>query len=160
MLPRQRMACSKRRLYPWVSVQKIGHQFPLRSNREYPIRNVTPCWPQSKVKVERCNQTVLKIIRITNLEWTGCKKAVQDFLFHYRAAPHTVIGLSPADLLMGRRLDQREADEGNHPNRQNQRSPLATTSPRKGCMCKAKRTCGWEALGRIQWQCGTWSDPS
>ena len=37
---------------------------------------------------------------------------------------------------MGRRLYQREADEGNHPNRQNQRSPLATISPRKDARAK------------------------
>ena len=64
----------------------------------------TPYWPQSNGEVERCNKTLLKIIRIANLEGRDWKKAVQDFLFHYRATPHTVTGLSPAELLMGRRL--------------------------------------------------------
>ena len=40
---------------------------------------------------------------------------------------------------MGRRIDQREADEGNHTHRQNQWGPLATTSPRK---CKQKEYVG------------------
>ena len=33
--------------------------------------------------------------------WKG---DVQDFLFQYRSTPHTVTSLSPAELLMGRKL--------------------------------------------------------
>ena len=62
-------------------------------------------WPQSNGEVERCNETLLKIIRIANLEGKDWKKAVQDFLFQYRTTPHTVTGLSPAELLMGQRLN-------------------------------------------------------
>ena len=66
-----------------------------------------PYWPQSNGEVERSNQTLLKIIRIANLEGKDWKKALQDFLFHYRTTPHTVTGLSPAKLLMGRRLNDK-----------------------------------------------------
>ena len=55
-------------------------------------------------EVERCNKTLLKIIRIATLEGKDWKKALQNFLFQYRTTPHTVTGLSPAELLMGRRL--------------------------------------------------------
>ena len=67
----------------------------------------TPYWPQSNVEVERSNQTLLKIIRIDNPEGKDWKKALQDFFFHYRTTPHTVTGLSPAELLMGRRLNDK-----------------------------------------------------
>ena len=66
-----------------------------------------PYWPQSNGEVERCNETLLKIIRIANLEGKDWKKALQDFLFQYRTTPHTVTGLSPAELLMGRRLNDK-----------------------------------------------------
>ena len=63
-----------------------------------------PYWPQSNEEVERCNETLLKIVRIAQLERRDWRKAVQDFLFQYRVTPHTVTGVSPAELLMGRRL--------------------------------------------------------
>ena len=66
-----------------------------------------PYWPQSNSEVERANETLLKIIRIANLQNTDWKKAVRDFLFHYRTTPHTSTGLSPAELLMGRRLNDK-----------------------------------------------------
>ena len=60
-----------------------------------------PYWPQSNGEVERCNKTLLKIIRIATLEGKDWKKELQNFLFQYRTTPHTVTGLSPAELLMG-----------------------------------------------------------
>ena len=63
-----------------------------------------PYWPQSNGEVERCNKTLLKIIRIATLEGKDWKKELQNFLFQYRTTPHTVTGLSPAELLMGRCL--------------------------------------------------------
>ena len=66
-----------------------------------------PYWPQSNGEVERCNETLLKIIRIATLEGKDWKTALQDFLFQYRTTPHTVSGLSPAELLMGRRLNNK-----------------------------------------------------
>jgi len=45
-------------------------------------------WPQSDGEVERLNKTLLKAIRIAQLQdW---KREVQDFLFQYRSSPHTV----------------------------------------------------------------------
>ena len=70
-------------------------------------RKGIPYWPQSNGEVERANETLLKIIRIANLHNTGWKKAVHDFLFHYRTTPHTSTGLSPAEFLMGSRLNDK-----------------------------------------------------
>ena len=61
-------------------------------------------WPQSNGKVERCNATLLKVVKIARVERRDWKKELSDFLFHYRVMPHTVTGLSPAELLMGRKL--------------------------------------------------------
>lgn len=63
-----------------------------------------PYWPQSNGEVERCNTTLLKIVRIARVERRDWKKELSDFLFHYRVTPHTVTGLSPAELLLGRKL--------------------------------------------------------
>ncbi len=63
-----------------------------------------PYWPQSNGEVERCNATLLKIVRIARLEGKDWKKALEDFLFHYRVTPHTVTDATPAELLMGRKL--------------------------------------------------------
>ena len=63
-----------------------------------------PYWPQCNGEVERCNETLLKIVRIVQLERRDWRKAVQDFLFQFRVTPHTVTGILPAELLMGRKL--------------------------------------------------------
>ena len=48
-----------------------------------------PFWPQGNGEVERCIETLLKITRINTLEGKDWKKALQNFLFQYRATPHT-----------------------------------------------------------------------
>ena len=54
--------------------------------------------------MERCNETLLKIVRIARLEGKDWRKSPQNFLFQYRVTPHTVTAVSPAELLMGRKL--------------------------------------------------------
>ena len=63
-----------------------------------------PYWPQSNGEVERGNEPILKIVRIARLEGKDWRKALQNFLFQYRVTPHTVTGVSHAELLMGRKL--------------------------------------------------------
>lgn len=67
-------------------------------------KKCVPYWPQSNGGVERCNETLLKIVQISRLEARDWRKALQDFRFQYRVTPHTVTGMSPAELLMGRKL--------------------------------------------------------
>ena len=54
--------------------------------------------------MERFNGTVLKIIRIAGIEKKNWKSEMCNFLFHYRTTPHSVTGISPGELLMGRKL--------------------------------------------------------
>ena len=61
-------------------------------------------WPQSDGEVERLKKTLPKAIRIAQLQCKDWKREIQDFLFQYRGTPHTVTSLSPAELLMGRKL--------------------------------------------------------
>ena len=63
-----------------------------------------PYWPQSDGEVERFNKTLMKIIRIAQLQGKDWNGGVQDFLFQYRGTPRTVTLLSAAELLMGRKL--------------------------------------------------------
>ena len=50
---------------------------------------------------------MLKIMRVATLEGKDWKKALQNVLFQYRTTLHTVTGLSSAELLMGRRLNDK-----------------------------------------------------
>ena len=63
-----------------------------------------PYWPQSNGEVERFNRTLMKCIKIANVEKTDWKRELRNFLFQYRTTPHTVTGVSPAEMLMGRKL--------------------------------------------------------
>ena len=67
------------------------------------IRHVTtaPYHPASNGRAERAVQTLksgLKKISTGTLE-----ERLSSFLFQYRNTPHTTTGISPAELLMGRR---------------------------------------------------------
>ena len=61
-----------------------------------------PYHPASNGLAERAVQTVKAALKKTSgtpLEWQLCK-----FLFQYRITPHTTTGVSPAELLMSRKL--------------------------------------------------------
>ena len=47
---------------------------------------------------------MIKVIRIAEAERKPWKEELQKFLFQYRTTPHTVMGVSPAEMLMGRKL--------------------------------------------------------
>ena len=67
-------------------------------------RRVTPLWPQANGEVERQNRSLMKRIRIAQAEKRDWKKAVQEYLIAYRSTPHTTTGVSPAELLFGRKI--------------------------------------------------------
>lgn len=63
-----------------------------------------PYWPASNGEVERCNGTILKAFRIASIEGKKWQDELRNYLFQYRVTPHTTTGISPAELLMGRKL--------------------------------------------------------
>jgi len=73
---------------------------------EYGIkhRRVTPYWPRANGEVERQNRTLLKAIRTARVEKKDWKKELNKFLLNFRSTPHATTGVSPAELLMGRKL--------------------------------------------------------
>ena len=84
-----------------------------------------------------------KIVRISRLEARDWRKALQDFLFQYRVTPHTVTGMSPAELLMGRKLRDK-LPQVEFKQIASNRAILAAAVKRKRCACETstKRICG------------------
>lgn len=67
-------------------------------------RKITPLWPQANGEAERMMGTLGKVIRISHLEKKNWKQQLYNFLRHYRATPHSTTGISPAEMLYGRKI--------------------------------------------------------
>ena len=67
-------------------------------------RKTTPLWPQANGEVERQNKSLLKRMKIAQAEGKEWKKEVRKYLVAYRSTPHTTTGVSPAELLFGRKM--------------------------------------------------------
>ena len=67
-------------------------------------RNTTPLWPQANGEVEVQNKGIMKRIRIAHAENRNWKEELQTYLMMYRSTPHTVTGISPAELLFKRKI--------------------------------------------------------
>ncbi|XP_062511800.1 uncharacterized protein K02A2.6-like [Corticium candelabrum] len=65
-------------------------------------RRNTPLWPRANGEVERQNRTLLKAIKVANLEQKPWRVELQRFLLAYRSTPHSTTGVSPAELLFRR----------------------------------------------------------
>ena len=61
-----------------------------------------PYHPSTNGLAERAVQTFKQSLR--QIQGTSIKEKLNKFLFKYRITPHTVTGVAPAELLMGRRL--------------------------------------------------------
>ncbi|CAB4033532.1 PREDICTED: uncharacterized protein K02A2.6-like [Paramuricea clavata] len=71
-------------------------------------RKVTPLWPKANAEAERFIRTLGKAIRTARTEQKNWEKELQKFLRNYRSTPHSSTGKSPAELLMGRQIDQNQ----------------------------------------------------
>ena len=95
---------------PEVLVSDNGVQFTssefsqFMSNNGIHHRKVTPYSPQANGEVERQNRTILQAIRAFVQEGKSWKKELNTFLFAYRTTPHSVTGISPAELMYGSKL--------------------------------------------------------
>ena len=68
---------------------------------------VTAKWPQGNGEVERQNRSLLKRIQIAHAEKKDWRKELNTYLVAYRSLPHSTTGMSPAELLFGRKIRTR-----------------------------------------------------
>ena len=101
---------SKHGLPESLTSDNIGPQFILAEFKEYMekqgIRHhrTTAKWPQANEQVERQNLSLLKRIQIAHAEKQDWKKELTKYLTVYRSLPHPTTGVSPAELLFGRKI--------------------------------------------------------
>ena len=65
---------------------------------------VTAKWPQANGEVERQNSSLLKRLQIAHAEKKDWKKELNVYLAAYRSLPHSTTGVTPAELLFGRKI--------------------------------------------------------
>ena len=61
-------------------------------------------WPRANGEVERQNKSLLKAMRAAQAERKPWKRELRKYLLAYRSTPHTTTGVSPAELLYGRKI--------------------------------------------------------
>ncbi|KAK3716284.1 hypothetical protein QZH41_004075 [Actinostola sp. cb2023] len=67
----------------------------------------TAKWPQANGEVERQNRSILKRLKIAHAEKKDWRKELNTYLTAYRGLPHPTTGVSPAELLFGRKIRTR-----------------------------------------------------
>lgn len=78
-------------------------------------RKVTPLWPQANGEVERQNRSLLKRLKIAQVEKKDWREELSSYLMMYRTTPHSVTGVCPAELLFKRKLRTRLPGLGDEP---------------------------------------------
>lgn len=64
-------------------------------------------WPQANGEVEKQNRSLMKRRRIAQSEKKNWKEELETYLMYgmmYRSASHSVTGISPAELMFGRKF--------------------------------------------------------
>ena len=106
------------------------------------LRKVTAKWPQANGEVERQNRSLLKRIQIVQAERKGWKKELNVYLASYRSLPHPTTGVSPAELLFGRKIRTRlpelrhvrvDLEVRERDNEQKNRGKMCADNKRKAC---------------------------
>jgi len=67
-------------------------------------KKTIPLWPRANGEVERQNKSLLKAMRAAQAEGKPWQQELQKYLLAYRSTPHTTTGVSPAELLYGRKI--------------------------------------------------------
>ena len=67
-------------------------------------RKITPRWPRANAEVERFMRTLGKAVRTAQMDYGDWRQELNRFLRHYRATPHSTTGVTPSELLNGRKL--------------------------------------------------------
>ena len=78
-------------------------------------KKTIPLWPRANGEVERQNKSLLKAMCAAQAEGKQWQQELQKYLLAYRSTPHTTTGVSPAELLYGRKIQTKmpefEGDE-------------------------------------------------
>ena len=67
-------------------------------------RTSPPLWPQANGEVERQNRTLLKVLKVAQVEGKRWQDELQKFLLAYRSMPQASPGATPAFLMFGREI--------------------------------------------------------
>ena len=67
-------------------------------------KRTIPLWPRANGQVERQNRSLLKAMRAAQAEGKPWQQELQKYLLAYRSTNHTTTGVSPAELLYGRKI--------------------------------------------------------
>ena len=65
---------------------------------------VTPLWPQANGEAESFMRPLGKAIKTAKIEEKDWREELNEFLLSYRTTPHSVTGVSTAELLFNRQL--------------------------------------------------------
>ncbi|XP_058816725.1 uncharacterized protein K02A2.6-like [Topomyia yanbarensis] len=71
------------------------------------LAHTTPYWPAANGEVERQNRSILKALRIGQMKGELLERSLQEYLYMYTVTPHSVTGVSPAELMFGRRFREK-----------------------------------------------------
>ena len=107
-------------------------------------KKTIPLWPRANGEVERQNKSLLKAMRAAQAERKPWQQELRKYLLAYRSTPHTTTGVSPAELLYGRKIRTKMPEfEGNE---EEERSGTTDQQARDQDAEKKKR--GAEAANR------------
>jgi len=67
-------------------------------------KKTIPLWPRAHGEVELQNKSSLKVMCAAQAEEIPWQQELQKYLLAYRLTPHTPTGISPAELLNGRKI--------------------------------------------------------
>lgn len=68
------------------------------------LKHTTPYWPQANGDVERQNRSILKILRIAEINKSDWKIDLEEANYVYSMVQHPATGRSPAEVLFGRKF--------------------------------------------------------
>lgn len=68
------------------------------------LNNGIPYWPQQNGEVERQNKSLLKRLKISQLEKRDWKSDLEDYLLMYRSTQHPTTLASPAEMMFNRNI--------------------------------------------------------
>ncbi|XP_055527226.1 uncharacterized protein K02A2.6-like [Wyeomyia smithii] len=68
------------------------------------LGHTTPYWPQANGEIKRQNRSILKVLRIAELNGSDWKKDLDEYNYVYALTRHPGTGFSPAEILFGRKF--------------------------------------------------------